>query len=89
LRCRQDKRNASHGHKDVAVITEPTLQHGHAVNLRAIRCGGNTESNERAPARENLQDRSTKRLQQTSKGTNSGLPDPIHMSPAAGRPTRR
>ena len=50
LRYRQDNRNVSHGHEDVAVKTESTLQPGHAVNLHVMRCGGNIESDGRALA---------------------------------------
>jgi hypothetical protein len=45
---RQDDRKVSHGHEDVAVIMEPTLQPGHVVNLHAMPCGGNSERNWRA-----------------------------------------
>jgi hypothetical protein len=40
---RQDSRKASHGDEHAALITESTLQHGHAVNLHAMPCGCNNE----------------------------------------------
>ena len=50
LRYRQDNRKVSHGDEDVAVIQELTPRPGHAINLRAMPCGGNTEPNRRALA---------------------------------------
>ena len=50
LRCRQDDRKVSHAHQDVAIIKKPTPQPGHAINLRAKQCGGNSEPNGRALA---------------------------------------
>jgi len=40
---RQDNRKASHGHQDVAVIKERTRQPRHAINLRVMPCGGETQ----------------------------------------------
>jgi hypothetical protein len=50
LRCRRDNRKVSHDHQDVAIIMEPRLQQGHAVNLHAMSCEGNSDSNRRALA---------------------------------------
>jgi hypothetical protein len=47
---RQDDRRLGHGHENVAVTKEPTLLPGHAVNLHAMPCGGNSEPKRRAPA---------------------------------------
>jgi len=52
LRCRRDNREISHTHENVAVIKEPAPQPGHAVNQRAMLCGGNSEANGRAGGRE-------------------------------------
>ena len=37
-----------HGHEDVAVIKERAPRPGHAINLHAMPCGGNSEPNRRA-----------------------------------------
>jgi hypothetical protein len=50
LRYRQDNRKVSHGHENVAVIKERTPQPGHAINLRAMPRGGNSEPSRRALA---------------------------------------
>ena len=42
LRSRQDNRKTSHGHENVATIKEVMPQPGHAINLRTVRCEGNT-----------------------------------------------
>jgi hypothetical protein len=42
LRYRQDSRRVSYGHENVAVTKEPPPQLGHAINLHAIPCGGNS-----------------------------------------------
>ena len=43
LRHGQDNRNASHGHKDVAVTKERTPKPGHAVDLQVMLREGNPE----------------------------------------------
>jgi len=43
LQYLQDNRKVSHGHEDAAVIKERAPQPGHAVNLHAMPCGGNSE----------------------------------------------
>jgi hypothetical protein len=50
LQDRQESRKVSPGHKDVAVIKEPTPQPGHTINLRGMPCGGNSGPNWRALA---------------------------------------
>jgi len=43
-------RKVSHGHENVATIRERAPQPGHAINLRAMPRGGNSEQNRRALA---------------------------------------
>jgi hypothetical protein len=45
LRCGRGNCKTSYGHENVAVVKEWTPQRGHAINLRATRCGGNSEPN--------------------------------------------
>ena len=45
LRYCQDNRKKSHGHEGVAIMKERTTKPGHAVNLHAMLCGGNSEPN--------------------------------------------
>jgi len=48
--CTRDEYGCLAGHEDVAVIKERTPQPGHAINLRAMPCGGNSEPSRRALA---------------------------------------
>jgi len=45
LRYCQDNRKKNHGHEGVAIKKERTTKPGHAVNLHAMPCGGNSEPN--------------------------------------------
>ena len=47
-RYRQDGREVSHGHENVAVTEESTPQPGHTTNLRGMSCGGNSGPHGRA-----------------------------------------
>jgi|SRR5271157_599830 len=70
--------------RDVAVINEATPQPGHAVNLRALPCGGNDEPNRRALAGAKNRGNLVEVSATLAEAFNTGYPPARLHSEAAG-----